>query len=69
MAHGDHPEWYGLPANPHVPWGVKFWKKIVRPLGVLAIFGAIAGAFAHYTKYGPKEARGTSDKDANLPSA
>jgi formate dehydrogenase beta subunit len=69
MAHGDHPEWYDLPANPHVPWGVKIWKKIVRPLGVIAIFGAIAGAFAHYTKYGPKQAQGTSDEDANLPPA
>jgi formate dehydrogenase iron-sulfur subunit len=69
LAHGDHPDWYGLPANPHVPWGVKFWKKILRPLGVVAIFGAVVGAFAHYTKYGPKEVRGASDSDANLPQA
>jgi formate dehydrogenase beta subunit len=69
LAHGDHPEYYGLPVDPHVPWGVKIWKKVLRPLGVLAIFGAVAGAFAHYTKYGPKEARGASDPDANLPKA
>jgi len=67
LAHGDHPDWYGLPANPHVPWGVKFWKKIVRPLGVIAIFGAVIGAFAHYTKFGPKEVRGADDRNANLP--
>jgi formate dehydrogenase beta subunit len=67
LAHGDHPDWYGLPANPHVPWGVKFWKKILRPLGVVAIFGAVLGAFAHYTKYGPKEVRGADDPNANLP--
>jgi formate dehydrogenase iron-sulfur subunit len=67
LAHGDHPDWYGLPANPHVPWGVKFWKKILRPLGVVAIFGAVVGAFAHYTKYGPKEVRGADDRNANLP--
>ncbi len=69
LAHGDHPEWYSLPADPHVPWGVKFWKKILRPLGVIAMFGAVAGAIAHYTKYGPKEARGASDEDVNLPPA
>jgi formate dehydrogenase iron-sulfur subunit len=67
LAHGDHPDWYDLPANPHVPWGVKFWKKILRPLGVVAIFGAVVGAFAHYTKYGPKEVRGADDPNANLP--
>jgi formate dehydrogenase beta subunit len=67
LAHGDHPDWYNLPANPHVPWGVKFWKKILRPLGVVAVFGAVLGAFAHYTKYGPKEVRGASDPDSNLP--
>jgi len=67
LAHGDHPDWYGLPANPHVPWSVKFWKKILRPLGMVAIFGAVLGAFAHYTKYGPKEVRGADDPNANLP--
>jgi formate dehydrogenase iron-sulfur subunit len=69
LAHGEHPEWYGLPADPHVPWGVKLWKKILRPLGVLTIFGAVLGVFAHYTKYGPKETGGSSDPDANLPGA
>ena len=69
LAHGDHPEWYGLPADPHVPWGVKLWKKVLRPIGVLAIFGAVVGAFGHYTRYGPKEARGAERSDANLPKA
>jgi formate dehydrogenase beta subunit len=69
LAHGDHPEYYDLPADPHVPWGVKLWKKVLRPVGVLAIFGAVAGAFAHYTKFGPKESRGASDPGTNLPNA
>ena len=69
LAHGDHPEWYSLPADPHVPWGVKLWKKVLRPLGVAAIFGAVIGAFAHYTKYGPKEVEGSSDSDRNRPNA
>jgi len=67
LAHGDHPDWYGLPANPHVPLSVKFWKRILRPLGIVAIFGAVLGAFAPYTKYGPKEVRGADDPNANLP--
>ncbi|HEX7254121.1 MAG TPA: 4Fe-4S dicluster domain-containing protein, partial [Thermoanaerobaculia bacterium] len=69
LGHADHPEWYNLPANPHVPWGVKFAKNVLRPLGVLAIFGAVVGAFAHYTKYGRKEVMGADSRDANLPDA
>jgi hypothetical protein len=69
LAHGDHADWYSLPANPHVPWGVKLWKKFVRPLGAIAIFGAVIGAFAHYGKYGPKKVRGAESEDANLPNA
>jgi formate dehydrogenase iron-sulfur subunit len=69
LAHGDHPDWYNLPADPHVPWGVKLWKKVLRPLGVVAIFGAVLGAFAHYTKYGPKKVQGADDPDRNIPVA
>jgi hypothetical protein len=68
LAHGDHPDWYGLPADPHVPILVKFWKSVLRPLGAAAIFGAVIGAFAHFTKYGRKEAAGTDDDDTNLPT-
>jgi formate dehydrogenase beta subunit len=69
LAHGDHPDWYGLPADPHVPWGVRFWKSVLRPLGVVAIFGAVLGAFGHYTKYGRKEVAGADAQDTNLPVA
>ncbi len=56
LAHGDHPEWYGgLPVNPHVPWGVKIWKRILRPLGLVGILGAIVGAFGHHLWRGSKE--------------
>ncbi|HTF88632.1 MAG TPA: formate dehydrogenase subunit beta [Planctomycetota bacterium] len=55
LAHGDHPEWYGLPADPHVPASVRFWKRALRPLGMVAIAGTILGAFAHYFRYGRKE--------------
>jgi len=55
LAHGDHPEWYGLPKDPHVPDGVRFWKNIVRPLGALAIAGAFFSMVGHYLAFGPKK--------------
>ena len=51
----NRPELYDLPVDPHVPWGVKLWKQVVRPLGVLAGFFTVFAIFGHYTKYGPKE--------------
>jgi len=54
LGHG-HPEWYDLPVNPHVPLGVRLWKSIVRPIGVIAAFATVFGFFAHYANYGPKE--------------
>jgi len=51
----DKPGWYDLPADPHVPFGVRIWKQILRPVGVIAGFLAIFGVVTHYTKYGPKE--------------
>jgi len=58
LAHGDHPEWYGLPKDPHVPDGVRFWKNIARPLGALAIAGAFFSMVGHYLSFGPKKAEG-----------
>jgi formate dehydrogenase iron-sulfur subunit len=55
LAHGDHPEWYRLPKDPHVPVGVRVWKSVLRPLGLVAMLGAVLGAFGHYMAYGPKE--------------
>ena len=69
LAHGDHLEWYDLPKNPHVPIVVKIFKNVLRPLGVVAIVGAVVGAFAHYTKYGRKEVKGSDNSDTNLPNA
>jgi hypothetical protein len=51
----NNPEWYQLPADPHVPLGVRMWKQILRPVGVIAAFLSIFAVFGHYTKYGPKE--------------
>ena len=67
LAHADKLDWYNLPVDPHVPMLVKFWKSVLRPLGAVAIFGAVIGAFAHFTKYGPKEVRGADAPEENLP--
>jgi formate dehydrogenase iron-sulfur subunit len=56
LAHGDHPEWYGLPSDPHVPWTVRFTKRVLRPLGLVAMGATVLGLAAHYLKYGPRRA-------------
>jgi formate dehydrogenase beta subunit len=55
LAHGDHPEWYGLPHDPRVPLGVRFWKHVLRPVGMLAMAGAVLGACLHFVRYGRRE--------------
>jgi formate dehydrogenase iron-sulfur subunit len=55
LAHGDHPEWYGLPKDPAVPKGVSFWKKALRPVGALAIAGSLFAMVGHYLAFGPKK--------------
>jgi len=69
LGHADKPEWYHLPAHPRVPILVKLWKNVLRPIGVVAIFGAVLGAFTHYTKYGRKEVAGADAENTNLPTA
>ncbi len=54
LAHGDHPEWYGLPRDPHVPHMIRWKNRLLRPLGMLAIGAAVVGAFVHYVRFGPK---------------
>ena len=55
LAYGDHPEWYGLPRDPHVPRVVRFWKSVLRPFGFVAVLGAVVGAIGHFMSVGPKE--------------
>ncbi|TMB09475.1 MAG: formate dehydrogenase subunit beta [Deltaproteobacteria bacterium] len=61
LAHGDHPEWYGLPKDPHVPTGVRLWKNALRPLGALAIAGAFFAMVGHYLSFGPKKPKDTGE--------
>jgi hypothetical protein len=70
LAFGDHPEWYGsLPANPRVPLAVQLWKKILRPLGLLAIIGAVIGAFGHHLYPGNKGHRDPGPVEPDEPKA
>jgi formate dehydrogenase iron-sulfur subunit len=57
LAHGDHPEWYGLPKDPQVPTAVRFWKSVLRPLGALAIAASFFAMVGHYLSFGPKTAK------------
>src|SRR5262249_28074224 len=61
LAHGDHPEWYGLPANPPVPGPAELSKKVLKPLGLVAIFGAIGAVVTHYFRKGPKKPAETDE--------
>ena len=70
LALGDHPEWYGgLPGSPHIPWGVAFWKNFLRPLGFLAIVGAVIGAFGHHLYHGNKGHVDPGPVDPDEPKA
>src|SRR5262249_13927050 len=55
IAHGDHPEWYGLPRDPHVPLGIGASKHVLKPIGLAAFFGAIAAVVLHYLRMGPEK--------------
>ena len=55
LAHGDHPEWYGLPKDPRVPTSVRVWKNVLRPLGALAIAASFFAMVGHYLSFGPKK--------------
>ena len=70
LVHGDNPEWYGnLPKNPRIPVLVGFWKRFLRPLGFLAIVGAVIGAFGHHLYHGNKGHVDPGPRDPDEPSA
>src|SRR6266849_3711567 len=62
LSHGDHPEWYGLPKDPHVPTGVRFWKNVLRPVGVIAFAAAFFAMVGHYLTFGPKKPKEGGEK-------
>ena len=60
LRHGDHPEWYGLPKDPTVPVAVSLWKRILHPLGFIAMGAALFGTLGHFMTVGPKKPKDTS---------
>jgi formate dehydrogenase iron-sulfur subunit len=62
LAHGDHPEWYGLPKDPQVPGAVRLWKNVLRPLGAIAIAASFFGMVGHYLSIGPKKPKDDAGK-------
>ena len=63
LAHGDHPEWYGLPKDPQVPAGVRLWKNVLRPLGAIAIAASFFAMVGHYFSFGPKKPKDVTQID------
>lgn len=49
-----HPETYGLPRDPEIPWTVRLWKGPVKWMGNFVFVGGILAAVFHYLRYGPK---------------
>jgi formate dehydrogenase iron-sulfur subunit len=60
---GDQPELYGLPNNPRVPWTVTIWKKVIKPIGSVAMVGALFGTLFHFVRFGRNEAPGMHKSD------
>ena len=54
LADADHPEHYGLPADPTIPWAVRFWKGPLKWMGSALLAVGIFGSFFHYLRFGPK---------------
>ena len=67
LAHGDHPEWYQLPADPKIPLLVGLTKSLLRPIGLVALFGTIGTSFGHFLRYGAKEPAPATDKAPPRP--
>jgi len=61
LAHADHPEHYGLPRDPKIPWAVSLWKGPLKWLGNLVFLGGILGALVHYVRWGPMRGRDGDD--------
>jgi len=73
LAHGDHPDWYGLPKDPHVPVAVRLSKSILKPLGFAGVLGMIGAVVGHYMAFGPSggaaSEREITESDATAETA
>jgi formate dehydrogenase iron-sulfur subunit len=56
LPHGDTPQSYGLPKDPHIGPLVSLWRSTVsRSLGVFTMFAVVVAGVFHYMKVGPLE--------------
>jgi len=55
LTHGDRPELYGLPRDPHIPAAVRLWKGPLKWLGNAAMLGGLAAAVVHFVRFGRKD--------------
>ena len=49
----DAPKIYGMNEKPGIPESVIFWHNVLKPLAVIGLGGALAGALLHYVAVGP----------------
>jgi formate dehydrogenase iron-sulfur subunit len=53
FAFRDAPKTYGMNENPAIPESVIFWHKVLKPLAIAGLGGAVAGALLHFAVIGP----------------
>jgi formate dehydrogenase iron-sulfur subunit len=53
FAFRDAPKIYGYAEKPNIPESVIFWHNVLKPLAVIGLGGAVAGALIHYALIGP----------------
>jgi formate dehydrogenase iron-sulfur subunit len=53
FAFKDEPKIYGMDENPVIPESIRFWHNVLKPLSVIGLGGAVAGALIHYAVIGP----------------
>lgn len=53
FAFREAPKIYGMNENPAIPESVIFWHTVLKPLAVVGLGGALAGALIHYAAVGP----------------
>ena len=53
FAFKDAPQVYGMNESPAIPESVIFWHNVLKPLAVIGLGGAVAGALIHYAVIGP----------------
>lgn len=51
----EPPKFYGMEEKPQIPESVVFWHKVLKPLAVIGLGGAVAASLLHYAVVGPKK--------------